>query len=113
MSPPLAPAGTPQEPTLPATPGPQILSVGRALPPNFVDQETLTAALSTQWSGQHFNPERLAQIHRATLVGGRHLALPLAEYATLGGFGRRNEAWLRVGLELGEAGRRGAGRDGA
>jgi alkylresorcinol/alkylpyrone synthase len=68
-----------------------------------VDQEALTAALSTQWCGQHFNPERLAQIHRATLVGGRHLALPLAEYATLGGFGRRNEAWLRVGLELGEA----------
>ncbi len=23
-----------------------------------MDQETLTAALSTQWSGQHFNPER-------------------------------------------------------
>jgi alkylresorcinol/alkylpyrone synthase len=73
------------------------------LPPNHVDQETLTAALSAQWGGQHYNPERLAQIHRATLVSGRHLALPLAEYTALGGFGRRNEAWLRVGLEVGEA----------
>ena len=36
-------------------------------------------------------------------MGGRHLALPLAEYAALGGFGRRNEAYLRVGLEVGEA----------
>jgi alkylresorcinol/alkylpyrone synthase len=36
-------------------------------------------------------------------VGGRHLALPLAEYATLGGFGKRNDAWLRVGLEVGES----------
>jgi alkylresorcinol/alkylpyrone synthase len=68
-----------------------------------VDQETLTAALSAQWGGQHYNPERLAQIHQATLVGGRHLALPLAEYAALGGFGKRNQAWLRVALELGEA----------
>lgn len=89
--------------SLPRTPGPQILSVGRALPPNHVDQETLTAALSAQWGGQHFNPARLAQVHRATRVGGRHLALPVAEYASLGGFGKRNETWLRVGLELGEA----------
>jgi alkylresorcinol/alkylpyrone synthase len=36
-------------------------------------------------------------------VGGRYLALPLAEYATLGGFGKRNDAYLRVALEVGEA----------
>ncbi len=62
------------EESLPRSPGPQILSVGRALPPNHVDQETLTAALSAQWGGQHFNPARLAQVHRATRVNGRHLA---------------------------------------
>ena len=33
-------------------------------------------------------------------MGGRHLALPLAEYATLGGLGKRNEAWLRVDPHL-------------
>ena len=87
----------------PSIVGPEILSVGRALPAHHVDQETLTAALTAQWGGQHFNPERLAQIHRSTLVSGRHLALPLAEYATLGGLGKRNEAWLRVALEVGEA----------
>jgi alkylresorcinol/alkylpyrone synthase len=37
------------------------------LPSHYVDQETLTAALSAQWGGQHFNLERLAQIHRSTL----------------------------------------------
>jgi alkylresorcinol/alkylpyrone synthase len=87
--------------TLPAHP--EILSVGRALPPHYADQETLTAALSAHWARQHFNPDRLAQIHKAALVGGRHLALPLAEYADLGGFGRRGEAFSRVGLEVGEA----------
>jgi alkylresorcinol/alkylpyrone synthase len=82
---------------------PVILSVGRALPPHHVDQETLTAALTAAWSRQHFNGQRLAQIHRAALVGGRHLALPLAEYASLQGLGRRNDAFIRVGLEIGEA----------
>lgn len=94
---------TPRGATLTAPPHPEILSVGRALPPHHADQETLTAALSAHWARQHFNPDRLAQIHRAALVGGRHLALPLADYAALGGFGRRNDAFLRVGLEVGEA----------
>lgn len=92
-----------EEPTLDAAPHPEILAVGRALPPHHADQEALTAALSAHWARQHFNPERLAQIHRAALVGGRHLALPLEAYASLGGLGRRTEAFQRVGLEVGEA----------
>lgn len=97
------PLSSPSGGALAATPHPEILSVGRALPAHHVDQETLTAALSAHWARQHFNPERLGQIHRAALVGGRHLALPLEAYGALGGFGRRNEAFLRVGLEVGEA----------
>lgn len=97
------PRGDREETSLPAHVHPEILSVGRALPPHHVDQETLTAALSAHWARQHFNPDRLAQIHKAALVGGRHLALPLSEYASLGGFGKRNEAFLRVGLAVGEA----------
>ena len=97
------PCCTPPERSLTSTPHPEILSVGLALPPHFADQETLTAALSAFWSRQHFNPERLAQIHRAALVQGRHLALPLAEYAGLRGLGARNDAFIRVGLEVGEA----------
>jgi len=88
---------------LSSPPQPRILSVGRALPPNYADQETLTAALTAHWSRQHFNGDRLAQIHKAALVAGRHLALPLAEYAALDGFGKKNDAFIRVGLEVGEA----------
>jgi alkylresorcinol/alkylpyrone synthase len=85
-----------------STPHPAILSIGRALPPNYADQESLTAALSAFWAQQHFNPDRLAQIHRAALVAGRHLAVPLAEYAALDTFGKRNDAYIRVALEVGE-----------
>jgi alkylresorcinol/alkylpyrone synthase len=93
-----APSGAP----LPV-PDPVILAVGRALPANYADQETLTAALTAHWSRQHFNADRLAQIHRAALVSGRHLALPLAEYAALDTFGKKNDAWIRVAREVGEA----------
>ncbi|BDG03077.1 type III polyketide synthase [Anaeromyxobacter oryzae] len=82
---------------------PSILSVGRALPSNFVDQETLIAALSAYWGAKHFNVERLADLHRAARVGGRHLALPLAEYAGLDSFRKCNDAFIRVGAEVGEA----------
>ena len=81
---------------------PAILSVGRALPPNYVDQETLIQALTAYWSAKHYNPDRLADIHRAAKVGGRHLALPLAEYPSLDTFGKTNDAFLRVGAEVGE-----------
>jgi alkylresorcinol/alkylpyrone synthase len=82
---------------------PTVVSAARALPPHFVDQETLIAALSAFWGKKHFNVERLADIHRATRVGGRHLALPLAEYPALDTFRKCNDAFVRVGAEVGEA----------
>lgn len=90
------------------SPNPKILSVGRALPPNFVDQETLIAALTAYWGEKHFNVERLASFHRATRVAGRHLALPLAEYPGLDSFAKCNGAFIRVGVEVGEAAMRAA-----
>jgi alkylresorcinol/alkylpyrone synthase len=82
---------------------PAILSVGRALPPNYVDQETLIQALTAYWASKHHNADRLADVHRAAQVGGRHLALPLAEYPGLDTFQKTNDAFIRVGTDLGEA----------
>ena len=83
------------------TPGPRVLSVAQALPAHFVDQETLLAAFRALWGQQHFNLERLEQLHRAVRVGGRHLALPLEEYGRLHSFAARNAAWTRVAVEVG------------
>jgi len=80
---------------------PGILSVGRALPGNYADQETLTAALRAHWARQHFNADRLEELHRAVKVKGRHLALPLAEYPGLDTFKKSNDAWIRIAEELG------------
>jgi alkylresorcinol/alkylpyrone synthase len=85
------------------SPPPAILSAGSALPPNFADQETLIAALSAYWGARHFNVERLADLHRAARVGGRHLALPLAEYPAIDSFAKANDVFVRVGTDLGAA----------
>jgi alkylresorcinol/alkylpyrone synthase len=82
---------------------PSVCAVGSALPPHYTDQETLIAALSELWAHQHFNLDRLAELHRAVQVGGRYLALSLAEYRQLKSFAQANAAWGRVALELGEA----------
>lgn len=80
----------------------RIASVGTAVPSHFYDQETLLEAFKSRWATRYFNLDRLEQLHRNVLVGGRHLALPLADYETLTGFGEANDAWIRVGLEVGE-----------
>ena len=82
---------------------PSILAVGRALPANYADQETLIAAFRDAWRGAHFNVERLEELHRAVQVGGRYLALPLEAYRSLTTFAQANEAWKRAAVDLGEA----------
>jgi alkylresorcinol/alkylpyrone synthase len=80
----------------------RLLTAQTALPDNYVDQETLLAAFREHWGKKHFNLERLEQLHRAVRVGGRHLALPLAEYPALESFAARNAAWTRAATLVGE-----------
>jgi len=85
-----------------------VAAVGQAFPPNHYDQETLIAALRGYWAARHHNVDRIEALHRNVLVGGRHLALPLEAYPGLDTFGKANDAWIRVAVEVGEA----AARDG-
>ncbi len=80
---------------------PVVRSVGRALPANRVDQETLVEALRGHWEREHFNVERLADLHRAVRVKGRHLALPLEAYPGLDTFKKSNDAWIAAATDLG------------
>ncbi len=82
---------------------PRVSAVGRALPKNYLDQESLIAALRGLWAKRHFNVERLEDLHRAVQVSGRHLALPLDGYVGLDTFARCNDAWIDAAQELGEA----------
>jgi alkylresorcinol/alkylpyrone synthase len=83
-------------------PAPRIQAVGTALPPHHADQETLIAALRAAWAKQHFNLDRLEDLHRSVQVQGRHLALPIDQYLPLERFSQRNDAWIGCAQELGE-----------
>jgi alkylresorcinol/alkylpyrone synthase len=86
----------------------QIASVARAFPPHYYDQDTLIAAFRAVWGRRHFNVDRVEQLHRHVLVGGRHLALPMEEYERLETWGQANDAWIRVALDVGAEAVRGA-----
>ena len=65
-------------------------------------QAEITAAFAAVVTPSGSQRALLERIHAATGVTQRHLALPLADYADLDGFGAANDAFIRVGLELGE-----------
>ncbi len=80
-----------------------ILSVGRAQPPHYYDQDQLVAALEQEWAKQHHNVRRVEQFFRAVMVDGRHLALPIEAYPKTQGWGEANDAFIRVGTDVAEA----------
>ncbi len=80
----------------------RIAAVGAAFPDHYYDQEALAAALRAYWQARYFNVDRIEQLHKNVLVGGRHLALAMEEYPALTTFGAANDAWIRVATEVGE-----------
>jgi alkylresorcinol/alkylpyrone synthase len=90
------------------TTSPGLVTVGTSLPGHYVPQEELIEAFKKLWATKHFNLERLEGLHRSVQVGGRYLALPLEQYERLVSFSERNDAWIKVALEQGEAATRSA-----
>jgi alkylresorcinol/alkylpyrone synthase len=81
---------------------PRLRTVARGVPDHYASQEELIAAFRDHWAKEHFNLDRLEQLHRAVGVEGRHLALPLKQYLELKTFAARNDAWIKAAVELGE-----------
>jgi alkylresorcinol/alkylpyrone synthase len=85
----------------------QVRSVGRALPPHYVDQESALSTLRSMWQeraaahGTESGFARLESMHRSIGVEGRYLAMPAASYREASTFGQRNDAWIEVALGLG------------
>lgn len=93
---------TPSRPSPTPLRHPFVRTVARAVPGHYASQDQLIGAFRAHWAKEHFNLERLEQLHRAVGVEGRYLALPLDEYLTLKSFAARNDAWILAAVELGE-----------
>jgi len=83
---------------------PFIAATARALPPHYHSQAELSQALQDYWrdGGHHFNKARVDSLHGSVQVQGRHLAIPMADYAPLDTFEKRNAVWIREAVKLGE-----------
>jgi len=79
-----------------------IAGVGSALPPRVYPQQEITAELARFVVHEPRDRALLERFHAAAGVHTRHLALPLSDYADIGGFTNANDAFIRVGTELGE-----------
>jgi alkylresorcinol/alkylpyrone synthase len=86
----------------------RIISVEPVLPGHRYDQSEVTRLFRALVSGPDealLPPARAAlleRLHANTGVRSRHLALPVEDYPGLDGFTGANDAFLRVGAELGE-----------
>ncbi len=91
----------PPLPSRSSVPAPRVLSVDVALPEHRYEQAEVLAALKRRWSHRGPILHRLDRFFRTVEVRGRALALPIPDYDELHTFGQANDAFVRVGTELG------------
>lgn len=78
-----------------------IAGVSGVLGAHRYPQEEIVARFAKIVSPLGKDSGKIKRIHEATEVKFRNLALPLDAYSDLGGFGAANDAFIRIGLELG------------
>ncbi len=80
----------------------KIAGVGSAFPKHYYDQELLVAALKNDWRHRLPNPDILDRLDDSMKVDGRYTARPIEFYENMNRWGQANDAWIEVGLEIGE-----------
>ena len=83
------------------TRAPRIAHAAVALPENSYTQAELSARLARRWADRPKALGALRKLHGAMAVDRRCLALPMDDYDDLKDFGAANDAFIRVGTELG------------
>ncbi len=80
---------------------PSVSSVGVALADHPYSQAFLAEAIAQRWKGDSSTLRKLTRFHDAMSVQTRHMALSVPEYDAIKDFGAANDAYIRVGTELG------------
>src|SRR5450631_3899187 len=80
----------------------RIASTATAFPPHYFTQQEVVSALKQYWDKGMENAAVLERLHSRTGVEGRYFARPLVEYYALDTWGKSNDVWIEVAMELGE-----------
>jgi alkylresorcinol/alkylpyrone synthase len=81
---------------------PSILSTASGFPAHFYSQDVISSSLQEIWAKLGVNIARVARLHEATTVEGRHIAVPKEEYYELRGWEEPNAIFAREAISLGE-----------
>jgi alkylresorcinol/alkylpyrone synthase len=81
-----------------------IASAASALPKHKYDQRVLLSALRQFWGPKLDNPQFLERLHGRVGVETRYLALPMEAYYGITTWGKANNHWIDVALDLSEQG---------
>ena len=79
-----------------------IAGVASAFPKHRYDQSVLLSALQKQWGPKVDKPLFMERLQARVGVESRYLALPIEEYYGLKSWGRANNHWIEVSLEIGQ-----------
>ncbi|WP_155342887.1 type III polyketide synthase [Acrocarpospora pleiomorpha] len=77
----------------------RIAAVYGVVPPNRYPQAEITDAVARMCPGA--DRRVLDRLHRSAKVEYRHLAMPLADYEKVSGFGMANDVFIEAALDLG------------
>jgi alkylresorcinol/alkylpyrone synthase len=82
---------------------PHVIAVEPCFPEHYYSQAEIGREfLRVFGSRSEASPEKIERLFGSVKVQGRHLTLPLEEYAALAGFAMRSKLWLDNALALGE-----------
>lgn len=79
-----------------------ILATSTAFPEHYVTQREFLDALLPYWGSDAKVASIIERLHLRTGVDGRYFSRPLADYLALDTWGKCNDAWIEVAVNLGE-----------
>lgn len=80
----------------------RIASVASAMPEYYYSQQQIFEALCEHWRGKLDKPDVLERLHQRVSVDGRHLACPIEDYTAMDTWGKANDRWIDVAVDLGQ-----------
>lgn len=80
----------------------RIAGIGSAFPEHYYKQEALVAGLKKVWQHRLPNVDILDRLDESMKVDGRYTARPIEFYQQFDTWGKANDVWIEVGLEIGE-----------